>query len=154
MGRNLQDSRPYPLTVFYDGDCPLCAREIALFKRLNRNGMLSFVDFASASYDPQATGLDPSDLGRVIHARWADRTTITGVEVFRAMWEAVGLRWLACIARLRMIDWVLVRGYAWFARNRLWLTGRSRGTRTHEHEQRGAGFCKPCAGSQRQGGEP
>ena len=25
----------YPLTVFYDGACPICAREMALMKRLD-----------------------------------------------------------------------------------------------------------------------
>ena len=36
----------YPLTVFFDGACPICAREIAVMKRLDRHGRLFFCDFS------------------------------------------------------------------------------------------------------------
>lgn len=115
----------YPLTVFYDGECPICAREIALVKRLHRRERLAFIDFAHPTYDPSQTGLAPAHLGRVIHARWADGTVITGVEVFRAVWAAVGWSALARISRMRAVDRLLSTAYGWFARNRLRLTGRA-----------------------------
>ena len=114
----------YPLTVFFDGDCPICAREISILNLLNRRQRVHFVNFADSRYDEAATGLARSDLGRVIHARRADGEMILGVEVFRAIWSAVGLAWLARLSRLPFIDWLLIRGYDWFARNRLRLTGR------------------------------
>jgi predicted DCC family thiol-disulfide oxidoreductase YuxK len=61
----------------------------------------------------------------VIHARWANGSVITGVEVFRAMWEAVGLGVLARLSRLSLVEPLFLKAYAWFARNRLRLTGRS-----------------------------
>ena len=117
--------KPYPLTVYFDGDCPICRREIDLMKIFNRKNHLKFIDFAASSYLPEEHGLSPCDLGQVIHARWADGTLITGVEVFREMWEAIGLRALARLARRPMINKLLVRAYDWFARNRLRLTGRA-----------------------------
>lgn len=115
----------YPLTVFFDGACPICAREIALMKRLDRRRHLTFCDFSRPEYDAGSTGFAPSELGRVIHARWADGSVITGVEVFRAMWEAVGLGLLAKLSRLSVVEPLVLKAYAWFARNRLRLTGRS-----------------------------
>ncbi|MBI4002061.1 MAG: DUF393 domain-containing protein [Nitrospira defluvii] len=115
---------PYPLTVFFDGACPVCAREIARMKRCNRREHLTFCDFSRPDYDAATTGLIPETLGRAIHARWADGNVITGIEVFRAMWEAIGWSALARLSRLPMIEQLLLRTYAWFARNRLWLTGR------------------------------
>jgi predicted DCC family thiol-disulfide oxidoreductase YuxK len=115
----------YPLTVFFDGACPICAREIALMKRMDRRRVIVFCDFSCSDYDPTSMGFAPSELSRVIHARWADGSVITGVEVFRAVWEAVGLGALARLSRLSFIEPLLLRGYAWFARNRLFLTGRS-----------------------------
>ena len=106
----------YPLTVFFDGACPICDREIALMKRLDRRRQLEFCDFSS--------GFTAADLGTVIHARWADGSVITGVEVFRAMWEAIGLGVLARLSRLSLVEPLVLRTYAWFARNRLRLTGR------------------------------
>lgn len=114
----------YPLTVFYDGACPLCAREMALMKRLDRHHRLSLCDFSAPGYEAESTGLDPARLGAVLHAQWGDGTIITGVEAFRTIWQAVGLGVLARLSRLPVIDPLLVRAYAWFAQNRLWLTGR------------------------------
>ena len=92
---------------------------------LNRKNRLRFVDFSSSSYRPDDHGLSPCDLARVIHARWSDGTLITGVEVFRTMWEGVGLGFLARFSRVPWINSLLVKAYDWFAGNRLRLTGRT-----------------------------
>lgn len=117
---------PFPLTVYFDGDCPICRREIDLMKLLNRKGHLQFIDFSQSTYSPEEHGYNQCDLGRVIHARRADGLTITGVEVFRAMWEAIGLGFLANLSRLPLINKLLVKAYTWFGRNRLRLTGRAK----------------------------
>ena len=114
----------YPLTVFFDGACPICDREIALMKRLDRRRQLEFCDFSSQEYNAASSGFAAEDLGTVIHARWSDGSVITGVEVFRAMWEAVGLGFLARLSRLSLVEPLVLTAYAWFARNRLRLTGR------------------------------
>lgn len=115
----------YPLTVFFDGACPICDREIALMRRLDRHRLLIFCDFSRPDYDATSIGVSPDELGRIIHARWVDGGMITGVDVFRAMWEAVGLGFLARLTRLSLVEPLVVKAYAWFARNRLRLTGRS-----------------------------
>ena len=115
----------YPLTIFFDGACPICNREIALMKRLDRRRQLEFCDFSAQEYDAASSGFAAADLGAVIHARWADGTVIAGVEVFRAMWEAVGLGFLARLSRHSLVEPLVLKAYAWFARNRLRLTGRS-----------------------------
>jgi predicted DCC family thiol-disulfide oxidoreductase YuxK len=115
----------YPLTVFFDGACPICDREIALMRRLDRRRQLEFCDFSVQEYDAASSGFAVADLGAVIHARWADGSVITGVEVFRAMWEAVGLGVLASLSRLSLVEPLVLKAYAWFARNRMRLTGRS-----------------------------
>jgi len=115
----------YPLTVFFDGACPICDREIALMKRLDRRRQLEFCDFSAQEYDAASSGFATEDLGAVIHARWADGSVITGVDVFRAMWDAVGLGVLTKLSRLSLVEPLVLRAYAWFARNRLRLTGRS-----------------------------
>ncbi len=115
----------YPLTVFYDGACPICAREMALMKRLDRTQRLTLLDFSLAGFDAAPTGLAVADLSAVIHAEWADGTVITGVEVFRAIWEAVGLGFLSRLSRLPLVAPLMTKAYGWFARNRLRLTGRN-----------------------------
>jgi predicted DCC family thiol-disulfide oxidoreductase YuxK len=94
-------------------------------KRLDRQRQLEFCDFSTQEYDAASSGFAAADLATVIHARWSDGSVITGVEVFRAMWEAVGLRFLARLSRLSVVEPLVLNAYAWFARNRLRLTGRS-----------------------------
>ena len=115
----------YPLSVYFDGDCPICRREIDLVKRLNRRQRLKFIDFSTSAYRSGEHGLNQCDLGKVIHARWSDGRVITGVEVFREMWDAVGLGFLANVSRWPIVNGVLLKAYDWFARNRLRLTGRT-----------------------------
>ena len=42
--------------VFYDGDCPLCAKEIALLRRLDRRQRVWFTDIAGPEFDAAADG--------------------------------------------------------------------------------------------------
>jgi predicted DCC family thiol-disulfide oxidoreductase YuxK len=92
---------------------------------MDRRERLQFIDFSTSSYRPTDHGLNQCDLGRVIHARWSDGSLISGVEVFREMWEAIGLAFLARFTRLSIINNLLIKAYAWFAKNRLWFTRRA-----------------------------
>ncbi|MBK9110510.1 MAG: DUF393 domain-containing protein [Nitrospira sp.] len=96
---------------------------MALMKRLDRTQRLTLLDFSLAGFDAAPAGLAVADLSAVIHAQWADGTVITGVEGLRAIWEAVG--WIP--VRLSRLRWLPTydEAYGWFARNRLWLTGRN-----------------------------
>ena len=71
----------YPLTVFFDGACPICDREIALMRRLDRHRRLLLCDFSRPDYDPTSINISPAELGRIIHARWGDGTVITAEQV-------------------------------------------------------------------------
>lgn len=112
-------------TVYIDGDCPLCAREADLWRRLDRGrGRLALVDIAAPEFDPTPLGKTTADLMAEIHGRDAAGQIVTGMAVFRQAYAAVGWGWLLAPTGwpiLRpMFDW----GYRWFARHRLRLTGR------------------------------
>ena len=112
--------------VFYDGECPLCAREIALIRRLDRGrGQVDLVDLAASDFDATDYGLDQGTIEDRIHGQWPDGRIIEGVDVFIALYGAVGLGWLAAPAKWPGLRWLLDRAYVWFARNRLRLTGRA-----------------------------
>ncbi|MEI6642387.1 MAG: DUF393 domain-containing protein [Novosphingobium sp.] len=101
---------PPPLTVWYDGACPLCTREIALMRRLNRAGRIEFVDVA----EPDAScPIDPAVLLARFHAR-EDGVLLSGAAAFAAMWRAIPvLRPLGLLARNRRVlgalEWAYVR---------------------------------------------
>lgn len=110
--------------VFFDGQCPLCTREIALLRRFDRRGAIRFTDIAEPGFDARAIGVSPADLMARIHGRTAEGTIVDGVEVFRRLYAAVGLGPLVAFSRLPPVAWLLDAGYRWFAKNRLRLTGR------------------------------
>ncbi len=113
--------------VFFDGECPLCAREIRMLRRMDRSGAIRFTDIADPAFDPAsvAPDVDRSALMARIHGRRADGTLVTGVDVFRELYAAVGFPRLVAMTRWPGIAHVLELGYRVFAKNRLWLTGRS-----------------------------
>lgn len=110
--------------VFYDGDCPLCVREIEMLRRLDRRSRLCFTDIADPAFDATSVGVSWPTLMAKIHGRMPDGTLVEGVEVFRQLYQAVGLGPLVALTRLPGISHGLDLGYELFARNRLRLTGR------------------------------
>ncbi len=73
------------LTVWHDGDCPLCRREIALMRRLDRRGAIRFVD---ATDEGAACPIDRAPLLARFHAE-EDGQLLSGAAAFAAMWRAI-----------------------------------------------------------------
>ncbi len=114
----------FDVEVFFDGQCPLCMREIRMLRRLDRKARIRFTDIAAPGFDATKVGMTWDALMDRIHGRLPDGTIIEGVEVFRRLYSAVGFGPLAALTRLPGIRQVLDAGYGAFAKNRLKLTGR------------------------------
>lgn len=114
----------YDIEVFYDGDCPLCLREINMLRRKDQAGRIRFTNIADVSFREAEIGKTYDELMQRIHGRLPDGTWIEGVEVFRRLYKAVGFGPLVALTRLPIISQLLDLGYVLFARNRLRLTGR------------------------------
>jgi len=112
------------LELFYDGECPLCSREVAWLRRMDRKQRIQLTDIADKSFDPATLGVTHEDLMARIHARLPSGELISGVEVFRLTYQAVGLKTLTAISRWRVLAPLLDSAYEVFARHRLRLTGR------------------------------
>ena len=116
----------WKIKLLYDGECPLCVREVNfLQKRDAGRGIINFVDIADPNYQAQENGgVDfETAMGR-IHAVLADGTVIKNIEVFRRVYEELGMGWIYAVTKLPIIgaiaDWL----YNIWADWRLKLTGR------------------------------
>lgn len=102
------------VTVWHDGGCPLCAREIALMRRLDRRGRITFVD--------ATRGTCPIDRAAMLarfHAQEPGGPLLSGAAAFTAMWRAIPLlRPLGLLARNRHVLRVLEALYRQFLRVR------------------------------------
>jgi predicted DCC family thiol-disulfide oxidoreductase YuxK len=114
----------YDVEVFFDGACPLCAKEIGFTRWLDRRRRVRITDIAASDFDPAALGISLEALMDRIHGRLPDGTWIEGVEVFRRIYQAVGFGPLVALTRLPGIAHVLDAVYTKFAKNRLKWTGR------------------------------
>ncbi|MEM1229296.1 MAG: DUF393 domain-containing protein [Pseudomonadota bacterium] len=103
------------VTVWYDAQCPLCVREIALMRRLDRRSAIDFVDVHGGGVCP----LDRESLLARLHARDTDGALVSGAAAFAAMWRAIPLlRPLGLVARWQPALWLLETAYRGFLRVR------------------------------------
>ncbi len=117
-------SKDWQVEVFYDGECPLCLREIKMLRWLDRRKNIRFTNIADSTFRPADYGKTMQEFMDEIQGRLPDGSWIIGVEVFRRLYAAVGLGPLVVLTRVPGVSHGLDLGYRVFAKNRLRLTGR------------------------------
>jgi predicted DCC family thiol-disulfide oxidoreductase YuxK len=107
-----------PLTVLYDGACPLCRREIGVYRGLQPDTPVCYSDVSDPAL-PLPPGTTREQLMARFHVRGRDGDLLSGAEAFLALWAALpGWRWLAVLGRVPGVTWAMERAY------RLFLLGR------------------------------
>lgn len=107
------------LTTFFDGGCPLCSREIAHYRKIDRAERIHWVDITQEPETLAAAGLDLPSAMRRLHVQEPDGRLLSGVEAFVAIWRRLP-RWqllARLVTRLRLtraLEW----GYQRFAERR------------------------------------
>lgn len=122
----ISNQSSWKIKLLYDGECPLCVREVNFLTKKDRGrGIIKFVDIADLDYDPQANaGIDfATAMGR-IHAVLPDGTVIKNIEVFRRVYEELGMGWIYAMTKLPIIGAIADKLYDIWADWRLKLTGR------------------------------
>jgi predicted DCC family thiol-disulfide oxidoreductase YuxK len=103
------------VTIWFDSSCPLCQREIALMKRLDRRGAIEFVDACDPS---QACPIDRTEILSRFHADEQGRL-LSGAQAFAAMWRAIPLlRPLGLLAGWAPVTPIFEAAYRGFLRVR------------------------------------
>lgn len=108
----------FPLTLLYDGACPVCNLEMDNLKARNTQERLRFVDISAPFFDTTPYGKTLAELNGLIHAMRPDGSLVIGLDVLRLAYGAVGLGHFVKPTSLPMLRPVFDRAYAVFARNR------------------------------------
>jgi predicted DCC family thiol-disulfide oxidoreductase YuxK len=116
----------WKIKLLYDGECPLCLREVNFLQRRDAGrGLVAFVDIADDNYSPEENGgIDFETAMGQIHAVLPDGTVIKNVEVFRRVYETLGMGWVYAATKWPIIGAIVDKLYDIWADWRLALTGR------------------------------
>lgn len=105
-------------TMFFDGGCPLCRREVAHYRRLDRGDRIRWVDITSQPGTLSKYGIAYGTAMERLHALDEDGQIVSGVPAFVAVWRQLpGYRHLARVVEgLRLVpllDWLYTRFASW-----------------------------------------
>lgn len=108
-------AEPAALCVLYDGACPLCRREIGVYRDLQAHTPVRYVDVSAAPASALPAERTRSDLLARFHVQHANGRLDSGARAFIALWATLpGWRWLARLASLPGVPWVMERAYRGF----------------------------------------
>lgn len=91
------------MTVIYNADCPICAREIAVYRREADGAQLPIGFTALTDTDLARLGLSPDAAARRLHVV-QNGTLHEGLDAFLILWRALPRwRWLARLLSLPVL---------------------------------------------------
>lgn len=106
--------------MYFDGGCPLCRREVAHYRRLDRAGRVRWLDISTPSATLAAEGIHLEQAMARLHVRDRSGALHTGAAAFVVLWaELPYFRWVARTIRALGLVPLLELAYRPFARWRL-----------------------------------
>ena len=113
------------LTIFFDGGCPLCKREIDFLQSRNKKGYLSFIDINTSDfYLDLKYGITYKQAMERIHALKSDGSVIKDIKVFQEAYNLIDLGWIYTPTKIPVFDKFIEFIYRIWAKYRLKLTFR------------------------------
>lgn len=111
-------SNPKP-SVYYDGACPLCAREIGFYRKRRGAEAVEWVDVSALPDGAVAPGLAKDAALARFHVRTGQGRLLSGGAAFAHLWSALpGFRALGAIFGRPPMSWFADRGYDLFLKVR------------------------------------
>ena len=116
----------WKINLLYDGDCPLCLREVNFLKKKDGGrGLVAFTDIAADDYEPAAHGNVSFEAAMArIHAVLPDDSVVQNVDVFRRVYAELGIGWMYAPTQWPLLGPIVDTLYNVWADWRLKLTGR------------------------------
>jgi len=117
-----QSSESQPFTVYYDGACPLCSKEIDTYRKVSGAEELAWVDAANSDGNILGDDLNKETALARMHVRDEQGRLISGAAAFAAIWARLPkTRWLGKLMGTKLALLILEPGYRLFLKIRpLW----------------------------------
>ncbi len=103
------------LTVYYDGACPLCRKEIGYYQRKDHAEEILWLDISRCDKSSLGSDLNREDALRRFHVRSAKGELISGGRAFAEIWRILpGFKWLGRRSQNKIIGGLLEIFYRTF----------------------------------------
>ena len=113
------------LTIFFDGECPLCKREVDFLESRNQKGYLRFIDINSSDfYLDLKYGITYKQAMERIHALKSDGSLTKAIRLFQEAYDLIGLGRVYASSKLPVIDILIYFIYQLWVKYRLEITFR------------------------------
>ena len=113
------------LTIFFDGGCPLCKREVDFLQSKNKDEKLEFIDINCWDlFIENEFGITYKQAMERIHAINSHGEIIKDIKVFQEAYDLIGLGWIYAPTKLPLIDKLIGLIYRLWAKYRLKMTFR------------------------------
>jgi len=104
------------ITVFFDGKCGLCSKEINYYRKIAPDGIFIWQDITKSADDLKANGISLSQGLKLLHTKDIDGKFYVGVDAFIVIWKQLkGWRLLAIFVSLPIIKQIINFAYRIFA---------------------------------------
>jgi ubiquinone biosynthesis monooxygenase Coq7 len=102
------------IAVFFDGSCPLCVTEIAMYRKLPARSGIVWTDVSNPDYCPPL-GMSRAELMRRFHVINLDGELLSGARAFVHVWSQLpGWQHLAQLSRVPGLLAIMDIGYQMF----------------------------------------
>ena len=124
------EKRVKTTSVFFDGACPLCRREVGIYKKLvdkeNSANEINWVDISQSQEELNQEGIIYEDAMRLIHIKDESGIHQVGLEGMLTLWDKIPYyRYISRgIRHLPITHPLLARVYEFLAKHRMKLPGR------------------------------
>ena len=113
MTRNISGSDAD--TVFFDGECPLCTREISFYRGQRGAEDINWVDVTKASLDNLPSGLTRKDALARFHVLTTGGELVSGGNAFSSLWLSLpAFQWAGKLFKISFLALLLERAYKIF----------------------------------------
>ena len=100
--------------VYFDGSCPMCRREIAVYQNITPDQPIAWVDVSKPD-TPLPQGQSKEQLMARFHTRTAQGELLSGAAAFVHVWAQLpGWRVLAWLAKVPGMLWLMEKAYNGF----------------------------------------
>ncbi len=102
-------------TVFYDGGCPLCRREINFYQKRRGAEAINWVDVANNNGDVSLSNMSQCDVIARFHVMDENGSTYNGARAFAQLWRRLrAFRWAGNFITVWPLNWAFEHLYNFF----------------------------------------